>query len=63
MSPPRKHRHPPNMDHHHPEWILNDERERTVKEFGEFLEKLGHRLFEDGEVTISGEKITPPQYA
>lgn len=49
----------PGGPHVHPEWMINDERERDVKDAGGVLERIGGKLRENGEVTISGVRVAP----
>ncbi|NQV17469.1 MAG: hypothetical protein HQ534_02875 [Armatimonadetes bacterium] len=48
--------------HHHPrppEWIVSEEKIRSVKEIGEIISQIGQKLEDKLEVSLSGHKVKP----
>lgn len=42
---------------HHPEWLVNYEQQKSVKEIGEYLQKVGSLLAEKGKVVLGSQKV------
>ena len=51
----------PLHNHRPPEWIVNQERLRDVKEIGKLISQIGQKLSEKSEVTLSGHKVKPAE--
>lgn len=45
--------------HHHPEWMENEEKDRTTKEIGDRLVKIGQVLLEKGEFKLGRSLVKP----
>ena len=43
-----------------PEWYVNDERERSLREIGERLQRIGQALAERGHVKLNEYSVKPP---
>ena len=51
------------LHNHHrpPEWIVSQERLEKVKEIGNVISRIGQKLAEKSEVTLSGHKVKPAE--
>lgn len=54
--PPHAGPHPPHGPH---EWIKNEEKDRSIVEIAERLQKIGQRLAESSKVVLDGVEVAP----